>query len=143
MPELFKHFETLDITTDLFLIDWMLTLYSKILDIGVVSRIWDNFMLDGEIFAIKTGLALLQYRENELTNQSYYRIINILRGPGSLRSSDSPDRKLESDTKPCIDEDRLFQLIEAIEIDSDDYYGDLKMQKWSYQKSKILGGVFK
>jgi Rab-GTPase-TBC domain len=59
MPELFKHFETLDITTDLFLIDWMLTLYSKILDIGVVSRIWDNFMLDGEIFAIKTGLALL------------------------------------------------------------------------------------
>lgn len=63
MPELYKHFETLDITTDLFLIDWMLTLYSKNMDLEVVSRIWDNFILKGEIFAIKTGLALLQYFE--------------------------------------------------------------------------------
>ena len=63
MPELYKHFETLDITTDLFLIDWMLTLYSKNMELDTVTRIWDNFMLDGEIFAIKTGLALLQYFE--------------------------------------------------------------------------------
>ena len=81
MPELSRHFETLDITTDLFLIDWMLTLYSKMFtDVDLVSRIWDNFMLDGEIFAIKTGLALLQYHEKELMNQSYYRIVRCLRG---------------------------------------------------------------
>lgn len=59
MPDLYRHFEVLEITTDIYLIDWMLTLYSKNLDIDIVSRIWDNFMLDGEIFAIKTGLALL------------------------------------------------------------------------------------
>lgn len=27
LPDLFSHFETLDITTDLFLIDWLLTLF--------------------------------------------------------------------------------------------------------------------
>lgn len=59
MPDLAKHFETLDITADLFLIDWMLTLFSKHFEADLVSRIWDNFLLDGEIFALKTALALL------------------------------------------------------------------------------------
>lgn len=59
MPDLYKHFETLDITTDLFLIDWLSTLYTKNMEPEIASRIWDNFMLDGEIFAIKAGLALL------------------------------------------------------------------------------------
>lgn len=59
MPDLFRHFETLDITADLYLIDWMLTLFSKNMDLDIVSRIWDNFMLDGEVFAIKTALAIL------------------------------------------------------------------------------------
>lgn len=59
LPDLFRHFETLDITTDLYLIDWMLTLYTKNMDLDIASRIWDNFMLDGEVFAIKTGLAIL------------------------------------------------------------------------------------
>ena len=59
MPDLFRHFETLDISADLYLIDWMLTLFSKNMDLDIVSRIWDNFMLDGEVFAIKTGLAVL------------------------------------------------------------------------------------
>ena len=64
MPDLNKHFETLDVTADLYLIDWMLTLFSKHMDLDIVSRIWDNFLLDGEIFAIKTALAILQYFEN-------------------------------------------------------------------------------
>ncbi len=42
-----------------------------------------------------------------------------------------------------MDEEKLFKLIDGVDIDKDEYYGDLKMQKWSYQKSKILGGVFK
>lgn len=72
MPDLHKHFETLDITTDLFLIDWMLTLFSKNLDLDVASRIWDNFLLDGEIYAIKTGLAILQYYETQFMKMSYF-----------------------------------------------------------------------
>jgi hypothetical protein len=120
LPDLFKHFETLDITTDLFLIDWMLTLYSQQLSLPLVSRVWDNFFLDGEIFAIKTGLALLRYHESALTNQSYYKIISFLRGEAPRRSAIQ------------VEEDRFFKVIEAIEIDKAEYYNDLKMQKWSY-----------
>jgi hypothetical protein len=59
----------------------MLTLYSKLLNLELVSRIWDNFLLDGEIYAIKVALGLLMYLEKELMNQSYNRIIKLLRGP--------------------------------------------------------------
>ncbi len=79
MPDLYRHFEVLDITADLFLIDWMLTLYSKNIDLEIVSRIWDNFLLEGEIFTIRTGLALLKYFENQFLKQSYFKIIKQLK----------------------------------------------------------------
>jgi hypothetical protein len=75
MPDLYKHFETLEITTDLFLIDWMLTLYAKNMDLEITCRIWDNFMLDGEIFAIKTGLAILQFFESKFLKETHFKII--------------------------------------------------------------------
>jgi hypothetical protein len=31
-----------------------------------------------------------------------------------------------------VDEERLFKIIEEIDIDNNEYYDDLKMQKWSY-----------
>lgn len=64
MPDLFHYFQVVDVTTDLFLIDWMLTLYSSQLDLEISARIWDCFMLDGEVFAIKVGLSILKYFEN-------------------------------------------------------------------------------
>ncbi len=78
----------------------------------LLSRIWDNFLLDGEIFAIKTGLAMLKYRENQLINQPYNMIINYLRG---------------KDLIAFVDEDKFFKVLETIEIDKDEYYDDLKL----------------
>jgi Rab-GTPase-TBC domain len=123
MPDLSNHFKTLDITSDIYLIDWLLTLYTRQLkgNMDLISRIWDNFMLDGEIYAIRVALGLLKYRENQLINQPYNKIISFLRGgnmtPGGIN---------------FVDEDKLFKVIESIEIDHDEYYDDLKVQKWSY-----------
>jgi len=64
MPDLYKYFDNIDITTDIYLMEWMLTLYSKHLHIDISSRIWDSFLLDGEAFAIRVGLAILKYFEN-------------------------------------------------------------------------------
>ena len=33
---------------------------------GISTRIWDNFFLDGEIFTVKVGIAILKYFELEL-----------------------------------------------------------------------------
>lgn len=60
---MFRHFEALDLTSDLFLIDWLTTLFVKNSDMQLVSRIWDNFLLEGEIFSIKVALAIIGYFE--------------------------------------------------------------------------------
>jgi len=126
LPDLYRHFDALDLTSDLFLIEWMLTLYSKQLDIEIASRLWDNFLLDGEIFAIKTGLAILKIFEKSFLKQSSYSIIKQLRDMH----------------QGGIDEERLFSLIDSIDIDAEAYYGEIKKQRWGYQKSKVLKHFF-
>lgn len=61
LPDLFAYFEALDITTDIFLFEWLMTLFTKNIDLRIASRIWDHFILDGEILAMKVGLAILMY----------------------------------------------------------------------------------
>lgn len=116
LPELYQHFESLDITSDLFLIDWMTTLYTNNMDVEIVSRVWDNFMLDGEVFTIKTGLALLQYFESTFLKQSHFKIM----------------KQLKNMQNGAVDEDNLFKLIEKIKVNEEEYYGDIQMQKWGY-----------
>jgi len=72
MPELSKHFTALDLASDLYLIDWLLTLYSKNMEESIASRIWDNFLLDGEVFAIKAGLAILKYFESKFMKETHF-----------------------------------------------------------------------
>lgn len=98
LPDLYKHFEALDVTADLYLIDWLLTLYTKNMDIDIASRIWDNFFLDGEIFAIKTAIAILIYLERKLIKEGHFKIIQQLK---DLHNG-------------VIDEQKLFSIIEKI-----------------------------
>lgn len=41
-------------------------MFVKNVDFKIACRIWDNMILDGEIFAFKTGLALLSYNQSKL-----------------------------------------------------------------------------
>lgn len=66
LPELHQHFEGLEIDTAFFLTDWFVTVFVKNVDFKIACRIWDNMILDGEIFAFKTGLALLSYNQSKL-----------------------------------------------------------------------------
>ena len=43
-------------------------------------RIWDNFLLEGEVFAIKMGLGILKYNEIELKLATFDDALNILKG---------------------------------------------------------------
>jgi hypothetical protein len=71
-PLVFRHFRALDLTSDLFLINWMLSLYaSAIPDQEVMARILDCFFLEGEIYLFKVGICLILYRELELRTSTF------------------------------------------------------------------------
>lgn len=44
------------------------------MDTDIALRIWDNFLLDGEIYAIKVALAILKYYEKEFLKEVHFKI---------------------------------------------------------------------
>ncbi|KAM4729970.1 TBC1 domain family member 12 isoform 2-T2 [Anableps anableps] len=78
LPRLFSHFQTNSLTPDLYLIDWIFTLYSKSLPLDVACRVWDVFCRDGEESLFRTGLGILRLYEDVLLQMDFIHIAQFL-----------------------------------------------------------------
>ncbi|XP_026133031.1 TBC1 domain family member 12 isoform X4 [Carassius auratus] len=94
LPRLFNHFKSSSLTPDLYLIDWIFTLYTKSLPLDVACRVWDVFCRDGEEFLFRTGLGILRLYEDVLLQMDFIHIAQFL-------------TRLPEDTAP----ERLFSCI--------------------------------
>ncbi|XP_078588854.1 TBC1 domain family member 14-like isoform X2 [Branchiostoma floridae x Branchiostoma japonicum] len=99
LPKLYALFQKWKVTPDLYLIDWIFTLYSKSLPLDVASRVWDVFCRDGEEFLFRTALGILLHYEDILVNMDFIQIVQFL-------------TKLPE----VISDDKLFQSIAAINM---------------------------
>ncbi|XP_041865821.1 TBC1 domain family member 12 [Melanotaenia boesemani] len=87
LPRLFCHFQSNSLTPDLYLIDWIFTLYSKSLPLDVACRVWDVFCRDGEESLFRTGLGILRLYEDILLQMDFIHIAQFLsRLPEDLQS---------------------------------------------------------
>ncbi|XP_035375610.1 TBC1 domain family member 14 isoform X2 [Electrophorus electricus] len=78
LPKLFAHFKSNSLTPDIYLIDWIFTLYSKPLPLDLACRVWDVFCRDGEEFLFRTALGLLRLYEDVLTHMDFIHIAQFL-----------------------------------------------------------------
>ncbi|KAM6956576.1 TBC1 domain family member 12-like [Aplochiton taeniatus] len=78
LPRLFNHFQNNSLTPDLYLIDWIFTLYSKSLPLDVACRVWDVFCRDGEESLFRTGLGILRLYEEVLLQMDFIHIAQFL-----------------------------------------------------------------
>ncbi|TNN73560.1 TBC1 domain family member 12 [Liparis tanakae] len=78
LPRLYNHFQTNNLTPDLYLIDWIFTLYSKSLPLDVACRVWDVFCRDGEESLFRTGLGILRLFEEVLLQMDFIHIAQFL-----------------------------------------------------------------
>ncbi|XP_066548865.1 TBC1 domain family member 12 isoform X2 [Amia ocellicauda] len=78
LPRLFAHFQSYNLTPDLYLIDWIFTLYSKSLPLDLACRVWDAFCRDGEEFLFRTGLGILKLYEDILLQMDFIHIAQFL-----------------------------------------------------------------
>ncbi|XP_031734069.1 TBC1 domain family member 12-like [Anarrhichthys ocellatus] len=78
LPRLFSHFQINNLTPDLYLIDWIFTLYSKSLPLDVACRVWDVFCRDGEESLFRTGLGILRLFEQVLLQMDFIHIAQFL-----------------------------------------------------------------
>ncbi|KAE8590807.1 hypothetical protein XENTR_v10018211 [Xenopus tropicalis] len=99
LPKLFFHFNAYSLTPDLYLIDWIFTLYSKSLPLDLACRVWDVFCRDGEEFLFRTALGILRLYEDILLQMDFIHIAQFL-------------TKLPED----ITSEKLFGCIAAIQM---------------------------
>ncbi len=71
LPSLFQHFQAEGVESEMYMLDWLLTLYSRSMPLNVAARIWDCYLLEGELFlyvnclVVTEGLLLRTYNAND------------------------------------------------------------------------------
>eukprot|EP00696_Hemimastix_kukwesjijk_P012002 gnl/Hemi2/25043_TR8421_c0_g1_i1.p3 gnl/Hemi2/25043_TR8421_c0_g1~~gnl/Hemi2/25043_TR8421_c0_g1_i1.p3 ORF type:complete len:195 (+),score=53.60 gnl/Hemi2/25043_TR8421_c0_g1_i1:947-1531(+) len=78
LPDLHKHFTQLEITPESYIIEWMLTLFSKSLHLDSASRVWDCYFMEGEVFLFRTALGILRYFLSQLLKGTFDHILTLL-----------------------------------------------------------------
>ncbi|XP_018007619.1 uncharacterized protein LOC108665381 [Hyalella azteca] len=66
LPVLHAHLQKLQVTPDLYLLDWVLSLFTRSLPLDAASRIWDVFIRDGDEFFFRAACGVLKLYECEL-----------------------------------------------------------------------------
>jgi hypothetical protein len=96
LTKLYRHFVHHHLTPDLYLIDWIFTLYAKSLSLDVTSRVWDVFFRDGEEFLFRTAIGILKLYEDILLEMDFIQLAEYLtRLPADL-SADELFRSIET-----------------------------------------------
>lgn len=87
LPLLSNLFDQSDVQEEMYLVDWRLSLFCRILPLDIVVRIWDNFALLGSGYFIKVALGILKVLAPTLASQAGAEadigpgaILGVLRG---------------------------------------------------------------
>lgn len=97
-PKLSTHFASIGLISQHYLLQWWLPIFSKSLPVAIAAKIWDCFLLEGELFAFVAALGILRMYKKRLKELS-----NI-----------EECKKLLSILPPDVDGELLFGAIESI-----------------------------
>eukprot|EP00727_Mastigamoeba_balamuthi_P008251 m51a1_g4048 hypothetical protein (348) ;mRNA; f:692592-694094 len=71
LPKVSRNMRCRGVGAQIFLIEWVMTIFSKSLPIDVATRIWDTVMLEGEYMIFRAGLGILSYFSPVLTTADF------------------------------------------------------------------------
>lgn len=66
LPDLFNHFEAIGLTSDMYLLDWFLTIFSKSLPLDTATRLWDVYIFEGQSFFFRAAIGILKYAQTTI-----------------------------------------------------------------------------
>lgn len=78
-PRLFARFQAMDISPNYYLLDWFMTMFTRVLTVPQASRIWDIFFLEGEIFLYKAALGIVLLFEQEFLVAEFEECLAMLK----------------------------------------------------------------
>lgn len=78
LPLLYNYLQQEDISSEMFLIDWNLSLFTKSLPLEVAAYIWDIYFLEGEITLLIVSLSLLKLYGSYISTLKMEDILSFL-----------------------------------------------------------------
>mmetsp|Transcript_43415 Transcript_43415/g.60968 ORF Transcript_43415/g.60968 Transcript_43415/m.60968 type:complete len:344 (-) Transcript_43415:200-1231(-) len=99
LPNLYKHFKSLNITAEQYLLDWFCTIFTRAIPLFVACRVWDSFVFEGEMFLFRAALGILNYHKKLLRRTSFEQCVLSLR-----------------QLPTTLDEETLFSAIFSLQI---------------------------
>jgi hypothetical protein len=89
LPLLFAHMRQQDLSSEMFLMDWHLTLFAKALHFDAAARVWDCYLAGGELFFVRCALGILRLYAPMLCQMSLEALMAFLMHlPADLRAED-------------------------------------------------------
>lgn len=74
-----KHLNKLNITSDIFLIEWFYTLFCRAFSFPVVAKIWDMMLTQGEVTFYRVAVSIFTCIEKELLDKSFDDSLFLIR----------------------------------------------------------------
>lgn len=80
LKKLHHHFHDIGIKVDLFLFNWLQSMFLQIFDVNICGKIMDRFVIEGASYLIRIALTLLKLMSPNLINESFDECAMLLRG---------------------------------------------------------------
>ena len=79
LPELFEHFKENEVMPEHYLLEWLMTLYTRNVYIDLAFRIWDIYMIEGIISLYKTAVVIFSIHQKDYLQMEFSDILNHLK----------------------------------------------------------------
>ncbi len=79
-PALCEQFESEGVLPNTYLFEWVMTIFVKTLDLPMAYKVWDLFILEGELMVFRVSVALLKIIEKDVAQCSMDTILLAVKG---------------------------------------------------------------
>lgn len=150
VPDLFEHFNRIELKTDMFLVEWILTLFTRVLPLDVVARVWDAFLVLDEVssrplpsllvYGISTGVFhCLSFIAQAFLMQTALGVLSSLR-PELLAAELGECIQILRQVPSFRDPETLFHDICMVEVPHK-LYQHLVAQELNVSRRQSAGGL--
>ena len=73
IPEVYNNLQKHNIQTELYLIEWIMTIFSKNFNVDLAARVWDLYMIEGLKAIYQAAISILTIYKEKLS-KFHYRV---------------------------------------------------------------------
>lgn len=115
MPSLCTHFKQQGIASDQYMIKWVMSLYCQALPLDLVTRVWDLYVLDGDVAIFRAALGILRLFMTKLLKMDFEELSYFLSHlPGDSVGADDLLQSIRS--VRCVTKRRFKDLFKECEV---------------------------